>query len=200
MTSLRRLNFGHHAFWDRFFIYARTHAADRWSLSTIPMSIHPKVRAHVYKINLLSDAIKYLSTSFPKRGVVQRVRHSPRRTSFLAVETLFLQALSSRSFLLGTRVGTAPSRRVCFAVPWWFATSEWCMTDYWENANWKPISLKPRGMKACGASDDGSAGWTASGTFETEEELHVLAHVLRQLRRISRICSCLLASRFPRED
>lgn len=32
-------------------------------------------------------------------------------------------------------------------------------------------------MKACGTSDDGSAGWTASRTFETEEELHVLPAV-----------------------
>lgn len=120
------------------------------SLNTIPTSTHPKVRVHVYKINLLLDAIKYLSTGSPKRGVVQRVRHSLRRTLLLAVETLFLQALSSRSFLFGTRAGMAPSRRVCSAipcVPWWFATSEWCMTDYWENANWKPISLKPLGMK-----------------------------------------------------
>lgn len=48
----------------------------------------------------------------------------------------------------------------------------WCMTGYWENANWKSIFLKPRGT-----SDDGSAGWTPSRTFETEEELRVLSHV-----------------------
>lgn len=168
---------------------------NRSSLNTIPTT-HPKVRVHVYKINLLLDAIKYLSTGSPKRGVVQRVRHSLRRTLLLAVETLFLQALSSRSFLFGTRAGMAPSRRVCSAilcVPWWFATSEWCMTDYWENANWKPISLKPLGMKACGTSDDGSAGWTASRTFETEEELHVLPCVSHWSRRFSCICSYFLA-------
>ncbi|EGI57509.1 hypothetical protein G5I_14444 [Acromyrmex echinatior] len=47
---------------------------DRSSLNTIPMSTHPNVRPHVYKINLLSDAIKYLSTGFPKHGMVQRYR------------------------------------------------------------------------------------------------------------------------------
>jgi len=43
---------------------------------------------------------------------VQRVHHLPHRTSLLAVETLFLQALSSRSFLFETRAGMTPSGKV----------------------------------------------------------------------------------------
>jgi len=160
------------------------------------MSTHPNVRPHVYKINLLSDTIKYLSTGFPKHGMAQWVRHPPCRALLLTVETLFLQPLSSRFFYSKLGVGMAPSGRICFVVSWWFATSEWCMTDYWENANWKPISLKLRGMKACGTSVD---GWTAR-TFETEEELSMYFCVFPSSKRISCVYSCFLAFHFFRED
>ncbi|EZA53384.1 hypothetical protein X777_06465, partial [Ooceraea biroi] len=54
--------------------------------NTIPVSAFPKVREHVYNINLLSDAIKYLSTGSLKRNsLLDRV------------------PLSSRSFSLETR-------------------------------------------------------------------------------------------------
>lgn len=162
------------------------------------MSTHPNVRPHVYKINLLSGAIKYLSTGFPKRGMVQWVRHPPRRALLLAVETLFLQALSFRFFYsklvpVWHQVGGSASRW----FPWWFATLEWCMTDYWENANWKPISLKLRGMKACGTSVD---GWTASRTFKTEEELsmYVLLRIPRVEKNLLRLLLSLRVSSFWR--
>lgn len=65
----------------------------------------------------------------------------------------------------------------------------WCMTGYWENANWKSIFLKPRGT-----SDDGSAGWTVSRTFEMEEELRVLSRV-NSTNREECLASVLASSR-----
>jgi len=149
--------------------YIHIHTIDRNRMEYLRVLL-TKVRARVYKINLLSDAIKYLSTGFCEaRCERSGVHHSLSSVlRFLAIETLFLQALSPRSFFsLETR---APSGRVCFAR--WFATLEWCMIGYWENVqieNQYPSNLMRYESVRCSAQVG-----TVSETFETEKELRLL--------------------------
>lgn len=185
-------------------VYAHIHtyarAPDRSKPNEIPTSTSPKVRAHVYKINLLSDAIKYLSTGSARSGAVQRelvirfvvLRSRRSRLCFCRrYRAVLLFYFFFPFFLLEIRA-VAPNGRVCFVAcsRWWFATLEWCMTGYWENANWKPISLKPWGMKACGASgDEFRRTWTVSRTFGTGEN-SVYSRDPRQSRKESLRVRC----------
>lgn len=60
---------------DHTYAHRRTRArsVDRGRIrETISMSTLPRVRARVYKINLLSDAIKYLSTGSRRASAVHR--------------------------------------------------------------------------------------------------------------------------------
>lgn len=117
----------------------------------------------VYKINLLSDAIKYLP------GGWQRVHHSPRSTS-LSVETLFLQAryrfvpLFFFLFLWEIRAA-ASSEEGLLRVSRWFATLKcdaWLAigrmqieNQYSSNHEWRRRFCRLNGKHR---------------TFETEEE------------------------------
>jgi len=55
------------------------------------------LQKYVYKINLLSDAIKYLSSDSPRHAGA-RVRHSPSRHPRPPFGTLFLRALAASRF------------------------------------------------------------------------------------------------------
>jgi len=88
-----------------FWFFVDTWTRDRSSLSIIPTSTYPKVRSHVYKINLLSDAIKYLSTGFLKCGIMCAASSS-FASSYFAVgswDFVFTDVIVSFFFIRNSR-------------------------------------------------------------------------------------------------
>jgi len=79
-----------------------------------PVSAAAKVREHVYKINLLSDAIKYLSSGSPRRAGA-RVRHSPSHHPSPSLRDFVFAGVSGVSFFFFSRAANTARLRLALA-------------------------------------------------------------------------------------